>query len=137
MAPTSCRAKRHSQDITASAGLDFRYRDPEPNFQASRVKGVVAKLVQVKDSAAATALEVAAGGKLYQVVVDSEATGKALLSKGQLRCRVTIIPLNRVGLWAWHAEDARAAALSLPWLTGKLQSLLWSRSKGRLRPPPF
>ena len=49
------------------------------------MKGVVAKLVCVKDSADATALEVAAGGKLYQVIVDTEATAKALLSKGQLR----------------------------------------------------
>ena len=29
-----------------------------------------------------TALEAVAGGKLYQVVVDTEVTGKALLSKG-------------------------------------------------------
>ena len=32
-----------------------------------------------------------------QVVVDSEQTAKALLSKGRLRNRVTIIPLNKVG----------------------------------------
>lgn len=30
-----------------------------------------------------------------QVVVDTEATAKALLSRGQLRNRVTIIPLNK------------------------------------------
>ena len=34
---------------------------------------------------------------LVQVVVDTEQTAKALLSKGQLRSRVTIIPLNKVG----------------------------------------
>lgn len=38
----------------------------------------------------------AAGGKLYQVVVNSEETAKALLDHGQLRNRVTIIPLNKV-----------------------------------------
>ena len=76
--------------------MDFRFRDPEAGFDRGRVKGVVAKLVQVKDQAAATALEVAAGGKLYQVVVDTEATAKALLAKGQLRNRVTIIPINKV-----------------------------------------
>lgn len=42
-------------------------RDPERGWDHSRVKGVVAKLVRVKDPAAATALEVAAGGRLYQV----------------------------------------------------------------------
>ena len=75
--------------------MDFQYRDPERGFDRSSVKGVVAKLVRVKDPADATALEVAAGGKLYQVVVDTEATAKALLSKGQLRNRVTIVPLNK------------------------------------------
>lgn len=37
-----------------------------------------------------------------QVVVDTEQTAKALLSKGQLRNRVTIIPLNKVGWKAGH-----------------------------------
>jgi chromosome segregation ATPase len=44
-------------------------RDPERGWDASRVKGVVAKLVRVKDPATATALEVTAGGRLYQVCV--------------------------------------------------------------------
>jgi structural maintenance of chromosome 2 len=78
------------------AGLNFQFRDPAPGFDRAAVKGVMARLVKVKDMAAATALEVAAGGKLYQLVVDSEATAKALLSRGQLRNRVTIIPLNKV-----------------------------------------
>lgn len=43
-----------------------------------------------------TAVEVAAGGKLYQLVVDTEQTGKALLKKGKLKSRVTIIPLNKI-----------------------------------------
>lgn len=42
-------------------------RDPERGWDHNRVKGVVAKLVRVKDPTAATALEVAAGGRLYQV----------------------------------------------------------------------
>ncbi len=46
--------------------MDFAYRDPERGFDRGRVKGVVARLVRVKDASAATALEVAAGGKLYQ-----------------------------------------------------------------------
>jgi len=46
--------------------VDFAYRDPERGFDRGRVKGVVARLVRVKDASAATALEVAAGGKLYQ-----------------------------------------------------------------------
>jgi structural maintenance of chromosome 2 len=41
-------------------------------------------------------LQVAAGGKLYNVVVDTEQTGKLLLEKGGLRRRITIIPLNKI-----------------------------------------
>ena len=49
----------------------------------------------VKDSKTGETVEVA-GGKLYQVVVDSEKTGELLLKKGRLQRRVTIIPLNRI-----------------------------------------
>ncbi|KAK6132193.1 hypothetical protein DH2020_034051 [Rehmannia glutinosa] len=78
------------------ANVEFNYNDPEKNFDRSRVKGVVAKLIKVKDSSAVVALEVAAGGKLFNVVVDTENTGKQLLQKGGLRRRVTIIPLNKI-----------------------------------------
>lgn len=76
--------------------VDFTYSDPVKNFDRSRVKGVVAKLIKVKDSSTMTALEVAAGGKLFNIVVDTENTGKQLLQNGGLRRRVTIIPLNKI-----------------------------------------
>ncbi|OIT36598.1 PREDICTED: structural maintenance of chromosomes protein 2-1-like [Nicotiana attenuata] len=78
------------------ANIDFTYSDPVKNFDRSKVKGVVAKLIKVNDSSAMTALEVAAGGKLFNIVVDTEDTGKQLLQKGGLRKRVTIIPLNKI-----------------------------------------
>ncbi|XP_077223831.1 structural maintenance of chromosomes protein 2-1-like isoform X2 [Tasmannia lanceolata] len=78
------------------ANVQFTYRDPVQNFDKSKVKGVVAKLIKVKDSSTMTALEVAAGGKLFNVVVDTENTGKQLLQNGDLRRRVTIIPLNKI-----------------------------------------
>ena len=34
--------------------------------------------------------------QLYNVVVDTEETGKSLLQKGQLKRRYTIIPLNKI-----------------------------------------
>ncbi len=76
--------------------LAFDFASPSTGFNRSKVKGLVARLVRVIDSSTATALEVVAGGKLYQVVVDTQQTGKALLLKGKLKCRVTIIPLNTV-----------------------------------------
>ncbi|XP_051227323.1 structural maintenance of chromosomes protein 2-1 [Lolium perenne] len=83
--------------LTGELGnVHFSYRDPVKNFDRSKVKGVVARLIKIKDSSTATALEVAAGGRLYNVVVDSETTGKQLLQNGDLRRRVTIIPLNKI-----------------------------------------
>ncbi|VUZ41372.1 unnamed protein product, partial [Hymenolepis diminuta] len=76
--------------------LQFDYTDPEPNFDRRRVFGVVAKLFDLVDPKYATAIEVAAGGKLYNIVVDNEATGKALLERGHLPRRVTMLPLNRI-----------------------------------------
>ncbi|GJT65087.1 structural maintenance of chromosomes protein 2-1 [Tanacetum coccineum] len=91
------KIKEEIRMISSRLGnVDFSYRDPVKNFDRSKVKGVVAKLVKVKDSSAMTALEVCAGGKLFNVVVDSENTGKQLLQKGDLRRRVTIIPLNKI-----------------------------------------
>eukprot|EP00775_Hariotina_reticulata_P003904 gene3904-4158_t len=92
------RSAKEAVEVLAAqmSSMDFAYRDPERNWNRSRVKGVVAKLVRVKDPASATALEVAAGGRLFQVVVDTDASAKALLERGQLQKRVTIIPLNQV-----------------------------------------
>lgn len=43
------------------ANVHFNYRDPERNFDRSKVKGVVARLIRIKDSSTATALEVCIG----------------------------------------------------------------------------
>lgn len=78
------------------SSLRFDYRDPEKNWDKNRVKGLIASLITVKDPSSATALEVVAGGRLYNVVVDTEVTGKKLLEKGELKRRLTIIPLNKI-----------------------------------------
>lgn len=38
--------------------VNFSYQDPVKNFDRSKVKGVVARLIKIKDSSTATALEV-------------------------------------------------------------------------------
>lgn len=38
--------------------VQFSYRDPVKNFDRTKVKGVVAKLIKVKDRSTMTALEV-------------------------------------------------------------------------------
>ena len=62
------------------------------------MKGLVASLVhlQPEDYNKSTALEITAGGRLYNVVVDNEKVGKELLQNGRLKKRVTIIPLNKI-----------------------------------------
>lgn len=67
-----------------------------PGFDATKVKGLIAALFKLKDMKVSTALEVVAGGRLFNVVVDNEETGKYLLEKGKLAKRVTIIPLNKI-----------------------------------------
>lgn len=76
--------------------LNFQYTNPEPGFDRSKVHGLVCKLVKVQDPETGTALEVVAGSKLYNVVVDTEVVGKKLVQKGQLKRRYTIIPLNKI-----------------------------------------
>jgi structural maintenance of chromosome 2 len=94
-----------------AANIDFNYADPYPNFDRSKVKGLVAQLFTLnKDQVpAATALEICAGGRLYNVVVDSAETGTQLLQKGKLRKRVTIIPLNKISAFKASVEKIGAA----------------------------
>ena len=75
---------------------EFNFTDPVAKFDRSKVKGMVARLVNIRKPAVMTAVEVAAGARLFQVVVDTEQTGKLLLENGKLQKRVTIIPLNKV-----------------------------------------
>lgn len=100
------------------ARLNFEYKDPEKGFDRSRVKGLVASLIRVQptEKRACTALEIAAGAKLFQVIVDTEQTGKLLLQKGQLKKRVTILPLNKVSyrlIEPAKLDRARAIAQSM------------------------
>ncbi|XP_011311821.1 structural maintenance of chromosomes protein 2 [Fopius arisanus] len=76
--------------------LTFQYTPPSQNFNKNSVKGPVCTLMSLRAKEAAYALEVAAGGRLYNIVVDNETTSKALLQYGQLRQRATIIPLNKI-----------------------------------------
>jgi structural maintenance of chromosome 2 len=101
--------------------LAFEYKSPHKGFDRSKVKGLAARLVTVPDAACATALEVAAGGKLYQVVVDDEQTGKALLQKGGLRRRVTIIPLNKISHRVLGAQQLERAGVLAARLNGTAQ----------------
>lgn len=62
------------------------------------MKGLVAELIQLdkENFDTSTALEICAGGKLFNVVVENEKIGGQLLDRGKLRKRWTLIPLNKI-----------------------------------------
>ncbi|KAK3353088.1 SMC2-like protein [Lasiosphaeria hispida] len=98
------------------ANIDFNYSDPTPNFDRSKVKGLVAQLFTLnkEHTQAGTALEICAGGRLYNVVVDTEVTGTNLLQGGKLRKRVTIIPLNKIAAFKASAQTIATAQKIAP-----------------------
>lgn len=93
------------------ASIDFSYTDPSPKFDRTKVKGLVAQLFTLDKQhlRAGTALEICAGGRLYNVVVDSASTGSQLLQHGKLKKRVTIIPLDKISAFRATSEKVGAA----------------------------
>lgn len=97
--------------------VSFKYSDPTPNFDRSKVKGLVAELIRLDSQVASkysSALEIAAGGKLYNVVVESDVVAGQLLDKGKLQKRVTIIPLNKIVPKVIGADKIRKAQSLAP-----------------------
>ncbi|KAG6336423.1 hypothetical protein ID866_2666 [Astraeus odoratus] len=88
------------------SSLSFDYTAPSPMFDRTKVKGLVATLTSIppEHHDKATALEIAASNKLYNVVVEDERVGKELLQHGKLKKRVTIIPLNKINAFTLSAQ---------------------------------
>lgn len=122
------RALREQADGTKRkvANIDFSFSDPAPGFDRSRVKGLVAQLFTLdKDKTrAGTALEICAGGRLYNVVVDSAEVGTQLLQNGKLRKRVTIIPLDKIASFKASADKTGAAQKLAPGMVDLALSLV-------------
>lgn len=97
IAPKLLELRRNVETFDArNQNLVFNYSDPCPGFDRRKVIGPVCQLFKVKDPKWDRAIEAAAGGKLYHVVVDSDETAKELLKRGNLQRRVTFIALNKV-----------------------------------------
>ncbi|GAA5805506.1 hypothetical protein EDC94DRAFT_603518 [Helicostylum pulchrum] len=97
------------------SSLDFQYTNPTHDFDRSKVKGLVAELIHLEEDKydSSTALEICAGGKLYNVVVENEKIGGQLLDKGKLRRRWTLIPLNKIqGKTISHHKIAKAEKIA-------------------------
>jgi len=68
-----------------------------PGVEPTAVHGIVAELIRVKRREHDVAIEVCAGGRLFNVVVDDEAVGRKLLApNARLQRRITIIPLKQI-----------------------------------------
>ncbi|KAF4583816.1 Structural maintenance of chromosomes protein 2 [Pleurotus pulmonarius] len=114
---------QHDRLLSNLSQLAFNYTPPYPNFPTSAVLGPVASLISLppEQHKKAFALEICAGGKLWQVVVEDERVGKEVLEKGNLRKRVTMIPLNRVRPMRLSAQKLQAANRLTP---GKVDAAL-------------
>lgn len=94
----TCREQDLNKVRREVGNCDFQYEIASGNFDHSKVKGTVAKLITLKEEHfnKCTALEITAGNRLYNVVVETEQVGKDLLQHGRLKKRITIIPLNKI-----------------------------------------
>ncbi|KAH9475267.1 Structural maintenance of chromosomes protein 2 [Psilocybe cubensis] len=103
--------------------LNFDYEDPTPNFDRRKVKGVAAQLITLPEEHynKATALEIAGGGKLFNVVIEDEKVGKDLIKNGRLKKRVTFIPLNKINARTLANQELQAATRLAP---GKVRTAL-------------
>lgn len=78
--------------------IDFQYSRPHENFKDHQVRGIVAQLFDLPETHfdKALALQVCAGARLYNVVVDTANVASDLLNRGKLRRRVTMLPLDKI-----------------------------------------
>lgn len=72
----------------------LNYNLPEANFDRSKIKGRVIKLIKLKEEKYAKALESGAGSRLFSIVVDTDVTGQLLLQKRTFG-NVSILPNNK------------------------------------------
>ncbi|GAA5823463.1 hypothetical protein JCM5353_002156 [Sporobolomyces roseus] len=89
---------------------DFRADDPYPNFDRSSVYGTIASLIELDEanSVAATALEIAAGGRLYNVAVRDDTTVSAFIKAKTIKTKTILLPVSN--LHATVADRSRVAA---------------------------
>lgn len=79
----------------ASMRLNFEY-SAIPGFNRNCVRGPLCKLFTLKDAKYARAVEAAAGGRLYDIAIDTNDQCKEILDKGNLKRRHNLIALNKV-----------------------------------------
>lgn len=76
--------------------VEVQFRDPELNFDRSKVVGRIIRLFTLENEKYAKAIEQVAGGRLYNIVVDTEVTASLLLSRKCFDYGVIMIPNNKI-----------------------------------------
>ncbi len=100
--------QRQNEILYKSASrIEIQFRDPEHNFDRSKVKGRIIRSFNVDNERYATALEQVAGGKLFNIIVDTEATSQLLLSRKCFDYGVILIPLNKIRSFSISNEKMR------------------------------
>ena len=106
-----------------SAGLWFNINDLGDSVDKSKVRGTVGSLIDVCESYSeySRAVEICAGGRLYNLIVDNEKIGSQILDNSRLGKRVTIIPLNKISSYKVPRETVEYAKKLAP---GKVELAL-------------
>ncbi|CAI2175919.1 7498_t:CDS:10 [Funneliformis geosporum] len=96
--------------------LKFELKEKEPLAERAQIKGLVAELINLNPQhmQCSLALEICAGGKLYNLVVENDEVATQLLKNGQFQKRVTIIPLNKIQAYRLSAERLTNAKRMAP-----------------------
>ena len=97
------------EGVETRHGLNFQYKDPEPNFDRRKVRGIAAKLFTVKEERFCQALTTAGGGKLRMVVTEDEKVSKALIQRGGITKNQSYIPLNKISPYVLNKRKIDAA----------------------------
>lgn len=81
---------------SSNSNLFFKYNDPRPNFDRSKVHGLVCRLFKPIDFRFELALTTLASGKLYFIVVEDDTVGKDILETNKFPYRMNFIPLSKI-----------------------------------------
>lgn len=99
------RLEEQQQDLKAklddlnsgnTENLDIKFVLPSVDFDRNLVRGRIIRLFTIREDKYARALEEVAGGRLYSVVVETDAVATVMLKKRCFRHREVLIPNNKI-----------------------------------------
>ena len=77
-------------------GINIDYLNKPRDLDDNRIYGTVIDLITLRDNRYAFAAENAAGGRLYNIIVEDTESATILMRENVLRRRSTVIPLNKI-----------------------------------------